>query len=85
MLDMISVETHSSIRIALEKTVYIDPFRVSGAPHDADIILITHDHFDHLSPDDIRRVMKPETVLVCPQSVRGADGLPNRQRRLPCR
>ena len=43
MLDMIQVETHSSIRLALEKVIYIDPFRLSGTPHDADIILITHD------------------------------------------
>lgn len=75
MLDMIQVETHSSIRLALEKVIYIDPFRLSGTPHDADIILITHDHFDHLSPDDIRKAMKEETVLVCPRSVTGADGL----------
>ena len=75
MLDMIQVETHSSIRLALEKVIYIDPFRLSGTPHDADIILITHDHFDHLSPDDIRKAMKAETILVCPRSVTGADQL----------
>ena len=75
MLDFIEVNTHSSIRIALDQVIYIDPFRIGGAPHDADIILITHSHFDHLSPEDIRKVMQPDTVLVCPQSVTEADGL----------
>lgn len=75
MLDLIEVNTHSSIRIALEKVIYIDPFRLENAPHDADIILITHSHFDHLSPEDIRRVMRPDTVLVCPHSVTEADAL----------
>ncbi|MBQ8921604.1 MAG: MBL fold metallo-hydrolase [Oscillospiraceae bacterium] len=75
MLDFITVNTHSSIRIADKKVIYIDPFKKPNAPHDADIILITHSHFDHLSPEDIRRVMKPDTVLVCPKSVTEADGL----------
>ena len=75
MLDFIEVNTHSSIRIAMSRVIYIDPFRITGAPHDADLILITHDHFDHLSPEDIGRVMKPETQLVCPESVNGADAL----------
>ena len=75
MLDFIEVNTHSSIRIALDQVIYIDPFRIEGAPHDADIILITHSHFDHLSPEDIRKVMQPDTVLICPQSVTEADGL----------
>lgn len=37
--------------------------------HDADIILITHSHFDHYSIEDIRKVMKSDTVIVCPQSM----------------
>ena len=55
MLDFITVNTHSSIRIADEKIIYIDPFKITDEPHDADIILITHDHFDHYSPEDILR------------------------------
>lgn len=45
-----------------------DPFRVADAPHDGDVIFVTHDHYDHLSPDDLRRVMKPGAVLVLPES-----------------
>ena len=75
MLDNITVNTHSSIRIADKRVIYIDPFKIVDAPHDADIILITHSHFDHFSPEDIRRVVKPDTVLVCPESMHEADSL----------
>ena len=75
MLSFLTVNTHSSIRIEAEKIIYTDPFRIPDAPHDADIILITHSHFDHLSPEDIRKVAGPDTMLVCPRSVTEADGL----------
>jgi len=73
MLDFIRVNTHSSIRIEDEKVIYIDPFKIENAGNDADIILITHSHFDHFSPDDIRKVMKSDTILVCPASMNEAD------------
>ncbi|MCR5729493.1 MAG: MBL fold metallo-hydrolase [Ruminococcus sp.] len=75
MLDFITVNTHSSIRINDEKVIYIDPFRITEESHDADIILITHSHYDHFSPDDIKKVMKQETVLVCPESMKEADDM----------
>ena len=75
MLDHISVNTQSSIRIQDSKVLYFDPFKIEGTPHDADIILITHSHFDHWSPEDIRKVMKPDTILVCPKSLKEADTL----------
>ncbi|MBQ8369447.1 MAG: MBL fold metallo-hydrolase [Clostridia bacterium] len=69
MLGKITVNTHSSIRIAAEKIIYIDPFKLEGAPHDADIIFVTHAHFDHFSPEDIEKIAKPETVYVMPESM----------------
>lgn len=69
MLDFITINTHSSIRINEGKIIYIDPFKISAKTADADIILVTHEHFDHLSPEDIQKVMKQDTVLVCPESV----------------
>lgn len=52
------------------KTLYIDPFHVTGtAP--ADVILITHAHPDHLSPADIARIVKKETRIICPQKFVG--------------
>lgn len=60
---------HSSIRIAGEKIVYIDPWQIAGEPHDADLILVTHDHHDHYSPEDIEKLTKPGTILVVPESM----------------
>lgn len=69
MLDYITVNEHSSIRIDEGKIIYFDPYNISGMPFDADIILITHSHFDHYSLDDIRKVMKSDTIIVCPRSM----------------
>lgn len=64
----ISVNTQSSIRIAGKDTVIrFDPFQIAGEPHDTDIIFLTHDHYDHFSPDDIRKVSKPDTVIAAPK------------------
>jgi len=70
MTDRITVNTQSSIRIEAERVVYADPLKLESAPGDADIILITHAHFDHFSPEDIRKAAKPGTVLVLPESMR---------------
>lgn len=64
----VEVLYHSSIRITGEKTVYVDPFGVDKDYRDADLILITHDHFDHFSPEDIGKVRKADTVIVTPAS-----------------
>ncbi len=44
------------------KIIYIDPWKVNGPQ--ADIILITHSHFDHYSPDDIKALSSPDTIVV---------------------
>ena len=54
---------HDGFRIDASKTIYIDPFQISPGP-EADLILITHEHFDHCSPDDVTKVQKPETVII---------------------
>lgn len=72
-LDRIRVITHSAIRIESEDgiVVYADPFNLTDAEtaHDADLILVTHGHFDHLSPEDIARVANAGAVLVAPASL----------------
>ena len=70
MLDNISVNEHSSIRIDDKIIAYIDPFRLKEARHDADLILFTHPHFDHFSPEDFRKAAKPDTLFVCPLSMK---------------
>lgn len=64
----VEVLYHSSIRITGERTVYADPYGVDRDYHDAGLILITHDHFDHFSPEDIARVRRADTVIVTPAS-----------------
>ena len=64
MTDIITVYKQNSIRILTPLgAVYIDPFEMTEAPHDAAFILITHDHFDHFSPESIEKVTRPKTVL----------------------
>lgn len=75
MYDEVQVLTHSSIRIAGNQVIYFDPFNVEGEPHDADIICVTHDHFDHYSPEDIAKIKNASTMLVCPKTIK--DSLTN--------
>ncbi len=60
---------HSTLRIAGKKVVYFDPIQIVGEPKDADIIFITHSHDDHFSPDEIKKLLKPNTTLVVPHDV----------------
>lgn len=65
----ITVNSHSSIKIRGSKTLWFDPFQLENEDHSADIIFITHSHYDHLSPEDIEKVRTDGTVTVCPKSV----------------
>lgn len=69
----ITINTHSSIRLETKRgtVIYVDPYGFATEPHDADLILITHTHFDHFSPDDIARVRKPHTAFVLPANNMG--------------
>ncbi len=58
---------HASFRIASEATVlYIDPWKLPETPHDADVVFVSHSHYDHCSPGDIARVSKDDTAIVTP-------------------
>ena len=67
--DFIQLLTHSSIKIKGEITIYCDPFDIREDFHDADLVLITHDHFDHFSPDDIAKIAKADTVFLVPSAM----------------
>ncbi|MBR5338306.1 MAG: MBL fold metallo-hydrolase [Lachnospiraceae bacterium] len=70
MMKNIRVFTQSSIKIQDgSKAIYIDPFQMKEAPKDADYILITHDHSDHFSPEDIGKVAKSSSVLIVPEGM----------------
>ncbi|MFQ5846987.1 MAG: MBL fold metallo-hydrolase [Candidatus Methylomirabilales bacterium] len=57
---------HDSFRITKGTVIYIDPYQLSGSPPKADLVLITHDHFDHLSETDLKKVIGPESIVVAP-------------------
>lgn len=69
MLENIEVLYHSSIRINKEKIIYIDPFKINKNYNDADIIFITHDHYDHYSEEDIDKVINENAVIVIPEEL----------------
>ena len=80
MKDIISINAHSSIRIALDQVLYFDPFHITEETHDADIIFITHEHYDHFSPEDILKIVQPDTMFVLPESMKdkaAAAGIPD--------
>ncbi len=68
LLNGVSLFKNATIRIKREKTIYFDPYRVEGYTRDADIIFISHSHSDHLSPDDINKLVCEQTILVAPES-----------------
>ena len=64
MLDNVEVLCHNSIRFSNKKIIYVDPFKIDTDYKDADIILITHSHYDHFSEEDILKVKKDNTKIV---------------------
>jgi len=54
---------HDAFRVDGAKTVYFDPYGIASGPK-ADLVLISHDHFDHCSPEDVAKVQQEGTVIV---------------------
>lgn len=50
------------------KIIYVDPFELSAPMEPADIVLITHEHFDHCSPKDLSLIVGPNTSVVAAAS-----------------
>jgi L-ascorbate metabolism protein UlaG (beta-lactamase superfamily) len=69
LLDSVEWLGHSGFRIRTpEAVVYIDPYRADDSPK-ADLILVTHGHYDHFSPQDVERLSHERTWLVGPPAV----------------
>ncbi len=65
---------HASFRIDGSKaTVYIDPWKLKSAKP-ADVVCITHSHFDHLSEEDVAKIAKDSTIVVGPSDCKGGFG-----------
>ncbi len=58
---------HASFRIrGNEGVLYIDPWKLEDPQGDADVIFVSHSHYDHCSPADIRKISKADTAIVAP-------------------
>ncbi len=64
MLDNVKWLGHSTIKFIEDKIIYIDPYNIKEQFNDADIIFITHNHYDHFSVEDIKKCMKNDTKIV---------------------
>lgn len=71
----VKINSHSSIQI--DDNIYFDPFNIKETEPKAKIIFITHTHFDHFSPDDIKKIATNETVIVTTKDNTKAENLPH--------
>lgn len=64
-LAFVDTVRHGMVRFCVPggPVVYVDPFRLEKAPRDADLIVVTHSHSDHFSPEDLRRAAGPDTCF----------------------
>lgn len=67
---------HASFRVDGSKTIYFDPFRIDEG-RKADIIFVSHKHYDHCSKEDILKILKPETKIVTEKDSAKILGLDN--------
>lgn len=65
----IEINTQSSIKLKTEKTIYFDPYKIENITHDADIIFITHNHYDHMDNESIEKIKNENTTVIAPKSM----------------
>jgi L-ascorbate metabolism protein UlaG (beta-lactamase superfamily) len=61
---------HASFRIEDGATqIYIDPWKIPSNAPKADVIFITHAHYDHFSKEDLSKISKAGTAYFAPKDV----------------
>lgn len=67
MLDKMEWLGHDTFKIEADgKVIYTDPFKLGDGLPVADLILVTHAHYDHCSPEDLAKIVGKDTVIVSP-------------------
>ncbi len=54
---------HDAFKIRNGKIIYVDPYEIQPNEQ-ADIVLITHDHDDHCSPEDVKKIVSAKTKII---------------------
>ncbi|MEM5815314.1 MAG: MBL fold metallo-hydrolase [Candidatus Aenigmatarchaeota archaeon] len=63
---------HACFKIESNVTIYFDPFQIKYPKEkDGDIVLVTHDHFDHCSIDDIKKIIHQQSIIVSAKMCKG--------------
>jgi len=66
---------HDGFKLKKDKVVYVDPYRLRSEAEAADLVFVTHEHSDHLSLDDLEKVVTDQTTVVttgaCEKAARG--------------
>ncbi|TXT65810.1 MAG: hypothetical protein BAJALOKI1v1_380018 [Promethearchaeota archaeon] len=67
----ISWISHACFKIETSKGViiYTDPYKISSEQDKADLIIVSHSHFDHMERKSIKAVQKEDTKIVGPNSI----------------
>jgi L-ascorbate metabolism protein UlaG (beta-lactamase superfamily) len=66
---------HDGFKVKKDRVIYVDPYQLGPKAEPADVVFVTHEHFDHLSLDDLKKVVTPKTTIVtigaCEQAAKG--------------
>ena len=75
---------HATVKLKIaEKIIFVDPWKIKDTEEKADIILVTHPHFDHYSEEDIKKIAKDTTVLISCKDVVSQTSLKNKRQIQP--
>ena len=61
---------HAAVVVKDKVTIYFDPLNLPPDSKHADLILVTHEHFDHCSPEDIKKISDDNTIIVATEMCR---------------
>ena len=66
----ISINTQSSIKIESDLVIYVDSFKIEEESHDADLVFITHEHYDHFDRKSLDKILKDNSYIIVPRCMK---------------